>query len=230
MRVAGLTRGRGRRAGGFAAALVGLLVSGCGGGATAEDAAVKLLDGADTRPCSAQLRAISLRNGEQVYQAQGRVNLNGPLTGRLAEETSGAPDEDVIITATRVYRRPVSGSGAWASFDAATAEGGIPAGNLRGYARFLAVHGAKGAVGDDEGTGPTRRLTARTTPADLKAVDPVAAGNLAGVDSFANSVWIDGKGRVVRVEQEFTAPDGSAVKNALTLRDFGAPAAVLAPV
>ncbi|MFF3154302.1 hypothetical protein [Streptomyces sp. NPDC057910] len=62
--------------------------------------------------------------------------------------------------------------GPWQSFDAATAEGGIPTKNLPGYA---------------------------------------------------------GQGRVVRVEQQLHAPDGSAIKNTLTLRDFGDPTSVTDP-
>ncbi|MFI6471489.1 hypothetical protein ACIBL5_14740 [Streptomyces sp. NPDC050516] len=221
---------RTRLAVGWVTAMAGLLVSGCeGSGADASGDVVKLLDGASARPCSAQLWATSLQNGAQVYLAQGRVNLNGPLTGRLDEEVKGHPGQDVALTATRVYRRPATGGGSWESFDASTAEGGIPTKNLPGYARLLIDHGARAVAGDDEGAGPTRHLSARGTPADMKAIDPVAAGNLDSVGSLASDVWLDGQGRLVRVEQEFFAPDGSTVKNTLTLRDFGAPTEVTAP-
>ncbi|WP_189762065.1 hypothetical protein [Streptomyces xanthochromogenes] len=212
------------------AAVAGLLVAGCGGsGADAPRDVGKLLDGASARPCSAELQATSLRDGVQVYRSWGRMNLNGPLTGRFDDQVKGHPVEDVVITATRVYRRPVTGGGSWTSFDASTAEGGIPVKNLRGYARLLLDHGARAVDGDDEGTGPTQRLSARIASADLKGVDPIAAGNLDGVGSVASDLWVDGRGRVVRVEQQLHAPDGSAIKNTLTLRDFGDPTSVTAP-
>ncbi|MFB7644650.1 hypothetical protein ACFC1G_08895 [Streptomyces sp. NPDC056085] len=221
---------RNRRAVVCGAALAGLLVSGCGGSGEARPRDVgKLLDGASTRPYSVQLQATSLRNGVQVYRSQGRVNLNGPLTGRLDDQVKGHPGEEVVITAAHVYRRPVTGGGPWQLFDAATAEGGIPTKNLPGYARLLIGHGARAVDGDDEGTGPTWRLSARITPADLKGVDPVVAGNLDGVGSVASDLWVDGQGRVVRVEQQLHAPDGSAIKNTLTLRDFGDATSVTDP-
>ncbi|MFG3284718.1 hypothetical protein [Streptomyces sp. NPDC048111] len=211
------------------AGLAGLLLSGCGGSGEAAPAdAGTLLDAADPAPRSAQLRATSFQDGAQVYLAQGRINLGAGLTGRLTDEVKGHPGEDVVMTAAHVYRRPTAG-GSWQLFDASTAEGGIPTGNLPGYARLLLDHGARAVAGDDEGTGPTRRLSARITPADLKEVDPVAGGHLDGIASVASDVWVDGKGRVVHVEQAFFAPDGSSVKNVLTLRDFGAPVEVTAP-
>ncbi|MGW1866776.1 hypothetical protein ACWCPS_14580 [Streptomyces mauvecolor] len=60
-------------------------------------------------------------------------------------------------------------------------------------------------------------------------IDPAAASHLDGIGSVASDVWLDGQGRVVHVEQRFFAPDGSAIHNTLTLRDFGAPTDVAAP-
>ncbi|GAA4074199.1 hypothetical protein GCM10022284_07500 [Streptomyces hundungensis] len=45
-----------------------------------------------------QSRGI-FQNGVRGYRSQGRVNVNGPLTGRLDDQVKGHPGEEVVITA-----------------------------------------------------------------------------------------------------------------------------------
>ncbi|MBD0745647.1 hypothetical protein BG418_28845 [Streptomyces sp. CBMA152] len=168
-----------------------------------------------------------------MYLSQGRANFNAPLTGRFDEETKAYGGEEVVVTDARVYRRPAPrgrAGGPWESFDASTAEGGIPLKNLRGYAQLLVDHGARPVVADEEGVGPVQLLAARIRPVDLKPVDAVAAGNLDGVGVIDTEVRLDDQGRVVRVEQKFVGPRGGAtIQSTVTLRDFEPPVKVSAP-
>ncbi|WP_266681570.1 hypothetical protein OHO83_45525 [Streptomyces sp. NBC_00569] len=154
----------------------------------------------------------------------GRVNPNGPLTGRTTDRTEQYT-EDVVHTPHHAYRRARGSDGAWQEFPASTAQGAIPADRLRQHMRLVLDQGGK--VG--EGNEPVR-VSARLTPKDVESVDKSVGRNLPPSTSIRTDVWIKRQGRVARVRQDIQFASGPVVRNTLTLSHFRRAVSVSTPV
>ncbi|MEU5088456.1 hypothetical protein [Streptomyces sp. NPDC021356] len=209
-------------------ALSGLMLSACASGSPARPEAgrqvvLDRLAGADSAPYSASMEAITQSGSERLQLMVGRINLNAPLTGRATDKTEQYT-EDVVITRQRVYRRAGGSHGKWRQFPPSAAKGGIPTDRLPQYVRLILDHNGSVHQG-----GESFRVSARLTPRDIESVDRAVGRNLRPATAINSEVWIDKKGRVVRVRQVIHFASDPDMQNTLTLTDFKSAVPVSAP-
>ncbi|MFG2440592.1 hypothetical protein [Streptomyces sp. NPDC048508] len=210
-------------------ALSALALSACASGsATRPDAGRQVvldrLAAADDGPYSARLDAITKSGTRRLQHMVGRINLNAPLTGRTTDETEQYT-EDVVMTPQKVYRQATGSHSGWQEFPASTAKGGVPVDRLPQYARFILRHG-----GSVHGGSDAMRVSARLTPKEIESVDRVSGRNLRPATGIDVKVWIDRKGRIVRVNEEVHFKSDADIQITLILNDFKSPVSVKAPI
>ncbi|WP_420031409.1 hypothetical protein ACN2WE_00355 [Streptomyces sp. cg28] len=208
--------------------LSGLMLTACSSGAaarpeTGRQTVLDRLNEADHSPYSAALDAVTRSGTRRLQHMTGRINLGAPLTGRTTDKTEQYT-EDVVMTRKHVYRRAVGTHGEWQIFSAAVAKGGIPTDRLPQYTRLILDH--NGTV--HQGTEPLR-VSGRLTPKDIEKVDKTTGRNLRPATSIDADVWLDKKGRIVRVRQVIHLPSQPTVHNTLSLTDFKQPISVRVP-
>lgn len=181
------------------------------------------LAAADDAPYSAALDAVTLSGTRRLQHMTGRVNLNAPFTGRTKDETEQYT-EDVVITQQKVYRRATGSRDAWQEFPASAAKGGTPVDRLPQYVALILEHG--GSV--HRGSEPVR-VSGHLTPKEIASVDRTSGRNLRPARAIDADVWIDEKGRIVRVRQDIHFTSEPDVRSTLTLTDFRDAVPVSAP-
>ncbi|MET7519799.1 hypothetical protein ABZS88_41810 [Streptomyces sp. NPDC005480] len=208
-------------------ALSGLMLSACASGSpgpkTGRQVVLDRLAAADDTHYSAALKAVTQSGTRRLQLMVGRINLNGPLTGRTTDRTEQYT-EDVVYTPHHVYRRASGSDGAWQKFPASTGKGGIPTDRLPRYVRLVLDRGGKVS-----GSSEPVRVSARLTPKDIESVDKTVGRNLRPATSIGTDVWVDEEGRVVRVRQDIHFASGPDVRNTLTLSRFERAVSVRTP-
>ncbi|MFB9571412.1 hypothetical protein [Streptomyces yanii] len=210
-------------------ALSVLMLSACASGSparpkTGQQVVRDRLAAADDTPYSAAIKAVMQSETRRLQLMVGRINLNGPLTGRTTDKTEQYT-EDVVITRQKVYRCASGSRGVWQEFPASAAKGGIPTDRLPQYVHLILGH--SGSV--HRGSEPVR-VSARLTPKDIESVDRTVGRNLRPATAIDADVWIDKEGRIVRVRQDIHFASDPDIQNTLTLTDFKSPVSVSAPV
>jgi hypothetical protein len=186
------------------------------------------------KPVSAQMDVKVTMAGEQGPTMSGRMNLNGPLAGRMTLRMNvGGRTEKIeqVLTAEHAYvrLRPTDG---WRRMPReAVGVSGSSVTSLAGYAELLAGRGPLAYKGM-EVTGGVRaaRLSGRITADEVRSIEKRVYDHMRAerTDAFACDVWVDESGRVIRLDQ-WLVMRGRRAHNSLTLRDFGPPITVKPP-
>ncbi|MEU1619781.1 hypothetical protein ABZ479_21085 [Streptomyces sp. NPDC005722] len=207
---------------------------GAGGRAGAADFDVATVLGhADPAPYSAAVTLTTTVAGPPTV-SRGRVNLNGPTTGRLTVRDPHNGVSDALYTGERAYvrfRQDDGRPGRWNALPASLG-GRLHLGNLGGYATLLAAR-----PGADKGPERTaglavHRLEGTVTTGELAKLDPDVHDDMtaAHARSFDCEIWVTAQGRVVRFERRLVGDDRTTVRTVVTLSRFGAPERTTAPV
>ncbi|WP_431948858.1 hypothetical protein [Actinacidiphila sp. bgisy167] len=191
------------------------------------------LSHADPAPYSAAVTMTTTVAGSPTV-SQGRLNLNGPVTGRLTVRDPRNGVSDMRYTGERAYVRFRQDDGLPGRWNAlpVPAGGRVHLGNLTGYAALLA-----GRPGADKGPERTaglavRRLSGTVTTGELAKLDPDVYGDMTAdhIRSFDCEIWVTAQGRVVRFERSLVSGDRGPIRTVVTLSRFGAPEETTAPV
>jgi hypothetical protein len=177
-------------------------------------------------------------SGTTALSMNGRLNLNGPLSGTLTMKvgtgTPSAKTIEQVLTAGGFYMRQADGtavpSGPWQKVDPARAAGGLPNLSLGKYAEILALQD-----GADKGTETVagvraHRLSGRVGIEQVRTLEPGLYDRLRAesLDGFQCDTWVDEAGRVVKLEQ-WLKVQGTKAHNTFTLGSFGPVLSVAAP-
>jgi len=190
-----------------------------------------LLAQADAQPAySAKIRIRTLLDDQLAAVTTGKANLNAKqMTGHyrfrtMATADSPASTVESVITARATYYRELgtgSQKGEWQKEPGSAA----PIANAGGYARLLLKQGPDAVKGPEilDLTQITR-LSGEISAEDVRDLEPDLYHRLRTQKpkSFSCDIWLNGSGRVVRLEEWFSL-GGYSAHNVMELTSFGAP-------
>ena len=200
-----------------------------------------LAGAAKVKSRSATIKLRTLADGNLALRMTGRVNIAGSTGGRvqltstsLGNQKAGTVDEILTPQAVYVRGRTSSGrvTGGWRRVPASVmgVDSGVP--KATRYAQLLLKAGSSAVKQQQTINGaPATRLSGRIEADQIKKMEPSQYDRLRGigVDEFSCDIWVDRKGRVVRLDQWFEYK-GSTVHNILTLTKFQGKITVRPPV
>jgi hypothetical protein len=207
---------------------------------TITDVKAALADPSHKKPQSASIKLVSKVEGTTLLVMTGRLNLVGSLTGHATYRVKAvgkqkAQSVQEVITRRTLYLRSSPGSsgrvtGPWRQGPATKAATSVP--KLQEYATLLAKQGPAAMKGQKWIDGvPSTLLSGRIAAGQIKKIDPTVYDQMRsqGVDDFACDLWVDRKGRVIRLEQWLTVKNATA-HNIVTLTAYRGPITVRPPV
>ncbi len=169
-------------------------------------------------------------DGQLGALVTGKTNLNAKTaTGHfrfqaLASGDTPASTVETVRTVRADYARTVqknSKNNSWQQVRRTEA----PVANVTGFARLLLKRGPSAVKGPEALDWiQTTRLSGEVTAKDVRKLEPSLYHRLQanGLKSFTCDLWVDGSGRVVRLEEQFSL-QGYPIQNVVELSDFGAP-------
>jgi hypothetical protein len=192
----------------------------------------------NTKPYSATMKTRTLVDGEPVTWMVGRMNFNSELSAHIklrAIDPSGEDDPvkgEIMITLQATYMRSKQTAGKWQRLAGSQQREAQFVANFNGYVRLLLKRGQGAVKGQKWFNGVVAtQISGRIKAAQIKDLDPNLYSRLrkVGVRAFVADLWVDHKGRVVRLEQRF-ALQGFKFRNIVTLTKFRGPQTFRAPV
>ncbi|WP_371494129.1 hypothetical protein OG871_03400 [Kitasatospora sp. NBC_00374] len=185
------------------------------------------------KPYAATMKAETTIGGESTVMMTGRLNINGPATGRLHIETAddGAGrtlSMDSVVVADAMYGKGVPGTTGWVKLPR-SAE--APVADYAGYAKLIAAGGPASLKGvEQQAGGPVYHLSGPLTTEQITTIDARTAKSMGtkGMTSFQCDLWLDGESRAVRFEQRGELR-GVAFVNSAVFSEFGPTETVSAP-
>ncbi|MFJ1705992.1 hypothetical protein [Kitasatospora sp. NPDC088346] len=186
------------------------------------------------KPYATTMKAETTIGGASGVLMTGRMNVNGPATGRLHIEAADAGGAgralsvDSVMTADAMYSRGVPGTTGWVKLPRAAE---APAADYAGYARLIAAGGPAALKDVEQRTeGPVYHLAGELTTEQITTVDARTAKSMGGkgVQSFRCDLWLDGENHVLRFEQRGELR-GTPFVNSAAFSEFGPAETVTAP-
>ncbi|MEV6109038.1 LppX_LprAFG lipoprotein [Streptomyces sp. NPDC051940] len=195
------------------------------------------LASANSNPYSAEIKRVTRFDTIGLAVVDGRLNLPGKATGTLTvriydSPISKASRSRVVLTRTHTYVKVEEGenAGGWKKGGRQT---GSPLPDLHGYAELLLAQGPsarKGIDGAADGV-PAQKLSGEIPVGKLEKIDPslYKMARQIGLESFACDVWVDDKGRVLKLVQWAGHSSGGSVTVQTDLSDLDDPVEVEPP-
>ncbi|QES46890.1 hypothetical protein DEJ50_02520 [Streptomyces venezuelae] len=183
----------------------------------------KALAAASKKPYAANLTITTEADDlSGALTTSGRVNLNGPFTGRMEMKSAEpGPTMETVTTADATYVRKRGAAGAEWTKRPRTTGGNLA--SYEGYAKLLLGTGPSARKGmENQGGVATYHLSGYLTLEQIASVDPRTYTSMKakGVSGFACDQWIDSQGRTIRFEQRFVM-HGVQAANKATFGAFG---------
>ena len=192
---------------------------------------------ANTGAYSVTFRDELADDGGEPIVTTGRINLNGPYSGRYRMRIpagDGLPEATVfeyLTTETASWNRATEPKTMASRWGKVKRDGRPAISDTAGYAQLLIGHGPSAYQGEKtlDGVRATH-LVGTLTPDEIDSIDPALSKRLrtGKVSSLKCEIWVDADGRAVRLDTEFTLAKTTTASR-LTLSGFGAPYVVKAP-
>jgi hypothetical protein len=203
-----------------------------------DDVKAAIATQSDVGPYSATFKLVTEVNGKTLLMMSGRMNMEGPVSGKITIRYKKVGDQQAgiaegVVTPKTMYiraalRRPVTGP--WQRMPVTKEDAVAP--SLQNYAELMTALGPKVMKKQQRLKGiATTRLSGRIKIARIKNLQRSLYKQLrsVGTNDIGVDLWVDRRGRGLRMEQQLKIGP-QRLHHTMVIAKFQRPLTVRPPV